>query len=79
MCTINARRNSKFVFRDTFQVIDDESLLSENDYERCNDKTLMGSISHRFGVTVKHLNSQYDYYNLEMAEDEIVLLQVCKQ
>lgn len=36
----------------------------------------MGSISHRFVDTIKQFNSQYDYYKLEMAEDEIILLQV---
>lgn len=60
-------------------MIDDELSMFENDYERMNEKSLIGSIGHRFGVTVKHLNSQYDYYKLEMAEDEIVLLQVCKK
>lgn len=57
-------------------MIDDESLLSDSYCDRSNEKILMGSISHVFGVTVKHLNSQYDYYKLEVANDELILLQV---
>lgn len=37
----------------------------------------MGSISYKFVETMDTLNSQYNYYKLEMAEDEIILLQVC--
>jgi len=37
----------------------------------------MGSMSYKFVETTDTLNSQYNYYKLEMAEDEIILLQVC--
>lgn len=56
-------------------MLNDEKKLNEY-CEQSNDKLLMGSISHRFVDTVEHLNSQYNYYNLEMANDEIILLQV---
>lgn len=34
-------------------------------------------MSYKFVETIDSLNSQYNYYKLEMAEDEIILLQVC--
>lgn len=40
---------------------------------------MIGSMSYKFVETIDTLNSQYHYYRLEMAEDEIILLQVCKQ
>lgn len=49
----------------------------ESEFIRNNDQLLTGSISHRFIDTIEYLNPQYNYYKLEMAEDEIVLLQVC--
>lgn len=51
-------------------------MSSEFDFRQKNDILLTGSISHRFIDDFTHFNSQYDYYKLEMAEDEIVLLQV---
>jgi len=36
----------------------------------------MGSMSYKFVDTIDTLNSQYNYYRLEMSEDEIILLQV---
>lgn len=36
----------------------------------------MGSMSYKFVETIDTLNSQYYYYKLEMAEDEMILLQV---
>lgn len=58
-------------------MLNDEKKLDELEYfKQSIDKSLMGSISHRFVDTVEHLNSQYNYYNLEMAKDEIILLQV---
>jgi len=40
---------------------------------------MMGSISYEFIETIDTLNSQYNYHKLEMAEDEIILLKVCRQ
>lgn len=37
-----------------------------------------GSISHTLVDTIECLNSQFDYYKLDMANDEIVLLEVRK-
>jgi len=51
---------------------------SELNYKQNNDISMMGSISYKFVEPIETLNSQYNYYRLEMAEDEIILLQVCK-
>lgn len=73
-------RNKIFYFfsRDNIsEMLNDEKKLDELKYcKQSNDTSLLGSISHRFVDTVEHLNSQYNYYNLEMAKDEIILLQV---
>lgn len=67
------------VFRENnTATLDTENILSENIKGR-NDEKLIGSISHRFVETIGHLNSQYNFYKLEMAKDEIILLQVYKQ
>lgn len=55
---------------------DNETILTDNDSKQSNDEKLIGSISHRFVETIEHLNSQYNYYKIEMAKDEIILLQV---
>jgi len=52
---------------------------SELNYKQNNDIAMMGSMSYNFVDTIDTLNSQSNYYKLEMAEDEIILLQVCKQ
>lgn len=67
----------KIFSRDYFELSDNvPTTVPDTSHKQCNDKSLMGSISHRFVDTVKNLNSQYDYYKLDMAKDEIVLLQV---
>ncbi|XP_050433883.1 cilia- and flagella-associated protein 43 [Adelges cooleyi] len=40
-----------------------------------NDIVLLGSISHRFVDVSEPLNTQHGYYDLEKAEDEIILLE----
>lgn len=67
----------QFVFRDNFQLLDDDIMSPESEFRRINDKLLTGSISHRLIDTIEYLNPQCNYYKLEMTEDEIVLLQVC--
>jgi len=57
-------------------MLDDELKLQESENRQSYDELLSGSISHRFVDTIKQFNSQYDYYKLEMAKDEIILLQV---
>lgn len=52
-------------------------MSAKSEFRQNNDKLLTGSISHRFIDTIEHLNPQFNYYKLEMAEDEIVLLRVC--
>lgn len=43
-----------------------------------SDNTLLtGSISYRFIDSIDHMNPQCGYYKLEMAVDEIILLEVC--
>lgn len=53
-----------------------ERVLSNNDSKHGNNEKLIGSISHRFVETIEHLNSQYNYCKIEIAKDEIILLQV---
>lgn len=72
-------KNLEFCNRDNLKVLGDKTMFLELDYRRRNDHFLIGSISHRFVDMVSNLSSQDDYYNVEMAEDEIVLLQVCQQ
>ncbi|XP_060871614.1 cilia- and flagella-associated protein 43 isoform X4 [Metopolophium dirhodum] len=60
--------------KNNFEILDVESNSSESDYKQSNDLTMMGSISYEFVETIDTLNSQYNYYKLEMAEDEIILL-----
>jgi len=74
----NVNRNSliSFSFRNNLKALDDQPMLSELDFRQKNDILLTGSISHKIIDDFTHFNSQYDYYKLEMAEDEIVLLQV---
>lgn len=55
---------------------DNETILTDNDSKKINDEKLIGSISHNFIETIEYLNSQYNYYKLEIANDEIILLQV---
>jgi len=66
----------KFLLRDNFEISDIES-NSELNYKQNNDVSMMGSMSYKFVETIDTLNSQYYYYKLEMAEDEMILLQVC--
>lgn len=68
-----------FFSRNNFEKLDVESHSLESDYKQSNDLSMMGSISYEFVETIDTLNSQYNYYKLEMAEDEIILLKVCKQ
>ena len=68
-----------FFSRNNFEILDVESHSLESDYKQSNDLSMMGSISYEFVETIDTLNSQYNYYKLEMAEDEIILLKVCKQ
>lgn len=72
----NRNKIFTFTFRDnTSEMLSDDKELDEY-CRQSNYKSLMGSISHRFVNTIEHLNSQYNYFNLEMATDEIILLQV---
>jgi len=68
-----------FFSRNNFEILDVESHSLESDCKQSNDLSMMGSISYEFVETIDTLNSQYNYYKLEMAEDEIILLKVCKQ
>jgi len=61
--------------RDIFELSDVES-NSELNNKQNNDISMMGSMSYKFVETIDTLNSQYNYYRLEMTEDEIILLQV---
>lgn len=61
--------------------MDDEKILIESNYKQSlsddhNDISMTGSISYRFIDTVDYSNSQYDYYKLEMAKEEIILHRV---
>eukprot|EP00102_Acyrthosiphon_pisum_P019141 XP_016656351.1 PREDICTED: cilia- and flagella-associated protein 43-like [Acyrthosiphon pisum] len=60
--------------KNNFEILDVESNSLESDYKQSNDLSMMGSISYEFVETIDTLNSQYNYYKLEMAEDEIILL-----
>lgn len=75
MYTIKCKK--KLFPRDNFDISDIES-NSELNYKHNNDISIMGSMSYKFVETIDTLNSQYNYYKLEMAEDEIILLQVCE-
>lgn len=72
----NFKCKIKFLSRDDFEVLDVES-NSELNFKQNNEKSIMGSRSYKFVETIDTLNSQYNYYKLEMAEDELILLQVC--
>lgn len=67
-----------FFSRNDFEILDVESNLLESDDKQSNDLSMTGSISYEFIETIGTLNSQYNYHKLEMAEDEIILLKVCK-
>ncbi|XP_025190964.1 cilia- and flagella-associated protein 43-like [Melanaphis sacchari] len=60
-------------FKDNFEVLDVES-NSELNYKYNNDVSITGSMSYKLVETIDTLNSQYNYYRLEIAEDEIILL-----
>lgn len=68
-----------FFFRNNFEILDVESNSMESDYKQSNDLSMMGSISYEFVETIDTLNPQYNYYKLEMAEDEVILLKVCNR
>ncbi|VVC42480.1 WD40/YVTN repeat-like-containing domain,WD40-repeat-containing domain [Cinara cedri] len=54
--------------------MDDETVLTESDYKQ-NKHYLMGSISYKLmNSNIENLNFQNNYYQLEKAEDEIILL-----
>lgn len=57
-------------------MLDEQTTLQKIHCRKADDKLLSGSISHRFVTVMERTNSQSDYYDLEMAEDEMVLLRV---
>lgn len=60
------------MFRVYTDIYDDETIDSEN-----NDKSLLGSNSHKIINIIEQMNFQHSYYKLDMAKDEQMLLKVC--
>lgn len=74
----NFKCGKNFLPRDPLEILNIDSNTELNN-KQMNDISMMGSMSYKFVEIIDTLNTQYNYYRLEMIEDEKILLQVYKQ